>query len=74
MSFTDSLRGPDDDDVLTDYGDDDSSKFGEDGSFIGQYVPKRKQPEARAAEAAAAAAATAAQLHSPRAPGAATFV
>jgi hypothetical protein len=22
---------------MTDYGDDDSSKFGEDGSFIGQY-------------------------------------
>jgi hypothetical protein len=64
MSFTDSLRGPDEDEVLTDYGDDDSSKFGEDGSFIGQYVPKRKPPEAPAPPA----------MHSPHAPGTATFV
>ena len=64
MSYQDSLRGPDDDEVLTDYGDDDSSKFGEEGSFIGQYVPKRKPPPE----------APAPQLHSPRAPGAATFV
>ena len=64
MSFTDSLRGPDDDDVLTDYGDDDSSKFGEDGSFIGQYVPKRKPPDVPAP----------APLPSPHAPGTATFV
>lgn len=64
MSYTDSLHGPDEDEVLTDYGDDDSSKFGEDGSFIGQYVPKRKAPEAPAPPV----------MHSPHAPGTATFV
>ena len=41
MSLTSSIRGADEEDVLTDYGDDDSSKFGEDGSFIGQYVPRK---------------------------------
>lgn len=38
-SLTSSLRHHDDQETesITDYGDDDSSKFGEDGSFIGQY-------------------------------------
>lgn len=43
MSLTSSIRGADDEDAPSDYGDDDSSKFGEDGSFIGQYVPKRRE-------------------------------
>ncbi|RWS30544.1 neuronal cell adhesion molecule-like protein [Leptotrombidium deliense] len=43
-SVTSSLRHPDgnDTDSMTDYGEDDSSKFGEDGSFIGQYGSKKK--------------------------------
>ncbi|RWS06138.1 neuronal cell adhesion molecule-like protein [Dinothrombium tinctorium] len=43
-SLTGSLRHPDgnDTDSMTDFGEDDSSKFGEDGSFIGQYGSKKK--------------------------------
>lgn len=48
MSLTSSLRGADDD-SLTDYGEDDSSKFGEDGSFIGQYGTKKRGGELPAA-------------------------
>ena len=46
MSLNSSLRGPEDSDSMTDYGEDDSSKFGEDGSFIGQYGTKKRGGEA----------------------------
>ena len=49
MSLTSSLRGVDDTESMTDYGDDDSSKFGEDGSFIGQYGTKKRGGEPPAA-------------------------
>jgi hypothetical protein len=48
LSPDSSIRGgPDDDDTLIDYGDDDSSKFGEDGSFIGQYVTRKRADRER---------------------------
>jgi len=48
LSPDSSIRGgPDDDDVLIDYEGDETSHFGEDGSFIGQYVTKRKADRER---------------------------
>lgn len=48
MSPDSSIRGgPDDDDILIDYEGDETSHFGEDGSFIGQYVTKRKADRER---------------------------
>lgn len=44
-SLTASLRDGNDTDSMTDYGEDDSSKFGEDGSFIGQYGSKKRNAE-----------------------------
>ncbi|RWS15378.1 neuronal cell adhesion molecule-like protein [Dinothrombium tinctorium] len=43
-SLTGSYKHPEENDVdsMTDYGEDDSSKFGEDGSFIGQYGKKKQ--------------------------------
>lgn len=76
-----SIRGgPDDDDTLIDYGDDDSSKFEEDGSFIGQYVTRKRADRERdrlereRLEREAAAMAAAAAHHRGHHPGAATFV
>lgn len=84
LSPDSSLRGgggPDDDDTLIDYGDDDSSKFGEDGSFIGQYVTRKRADRERdrlererlerEAHAIASAHSSRQQHHQP---GSATFV
>jgi neuronal cell adhesion molecule, putative len=59
-SLTSSLRHHDgtDTDSMGDFGEDDSSKFGEDGSFIGQYGADTKKKSS--------------QIHSPT--GVATFV
>ncbi|RWS24642.1 neuroglian-like protein [Leptotrombidium deliense] len=46
-SLTSSLKHGDDRDAdsMTDYGEDDSSKFGEDGSFIGLYGPNNQRKQ-----------------------------
>ena len=41
-----SLQQESDTDSMADYGEGDSSKFGEDGSFIGEYGPKKRREEA----------------------------
>lgn len=44
-SLTSSYKGQESDtDSMADYGEGEMGKFGEDGSFIGQYVEKQKEP------------------------------
>ncbi|XP_054168536.1 neuroglian-like isoform X2 [Oppia nitens] len=47
QSLNGSLQQAESDtDSMADYVEDDSSKFGEDGSFIGEYGPKKRRDEA----------------------------
>jgi len=46
QSLNNSLHQAESDtDSMADYGEGDSSKFGEDGSFIGEYGPKKRRDE-----------------------------
>lgn len=46
QSLNSSLHHPESDtDSMADYGEGDSSKFGEDGSFIGEYGAKKRRDE-----------------------------
>lgn len=45
-SLNSSVKGPESEtDSMVEYGEGESSKFGEDGSFIGQYGAKRRKED-----------------------------
>lgn len=46
QSLNSGHQAESDTDSMAEYGEGDSSKFGEDGSFIGEYGPKKRREEA----------------------------